>query len=157
VNDFCEDKLPFDDESFDMVFCKDVLEHLLFPDKTVHEMQRVLKKGGYALIHVPNHFTIKGRILFLLNNNIDPYNWFPNSNREEFPHIRFFTYESLLELLIKNNFHFVKNYSYHFPSLPYFPNRLKKVIPFGKRIDKYFSEKKPTSFAKGITILVKKR
>jgi ubiquinone/menaquinone biosynthesis C-methylase UbiE len=49
--------LPFANNVFDRVFCGDVIEHMNFDDavKSVKEMKRVLKKGGFALIHTsPN-------------------------------------------------------------------------------------------------------
>lgn len=46
---------PFADESFDMVVCTEVLEHMLFdPLFAANEICRVLKPGGHALITVPN-------------------------------------------------------------------------------------------------------
>ena len=49
--------LPFDADSFDRVFAGDVIEHLSFEDGVLmlKEMYRVLKPGGYILIHTaPN-------------------------------------------------------------------------------------------------------
>jgi 2-polyprenyl-6-hydroxyphenyl methylase / 3-demethylubiquinone-9 3-methyltransferase len=40
------EKLPFDDNSFDIVFCCDVLEHVSDVPKVISEISRVLKKGG---------------------------------------------------------------------------------------------------------------
>jgi len=157
VEDLCEESLPFKDESFEIVVCKDVLEHLLFPDKLVKEIFRVLKNNGHFLVHVPNHFTLKGRIKFLFDNDIDPYHWFPNAKRWEFPHLRFYTYESFLEQLHINNFVLIKNLSYHFHSLPYFPGRIRKVIPFRKKIEKKLSLTYPSKFAQGFTVLMKKQ
>lgn len=39
-------ELPFEDQSFDVVFCCDVLEHLPDLDKAIEEIARVTKKGG---------------------------------------------------------------------------------------------------------------
>ncbi len=44
-------KLPFKDNSFDMVLCLEVLEHLDNPAKALSEIARVSKK--YAIISVP--------------------------------------------------------------------------------------------------------
>jgi SAM-dependent methyltransferase len=46
-------KIPFPDNSFDSVVCTQVFEHLAYPVKAVEEIKRVLKKGGCALITVP--------------------------------------------------------------------------------------------------------
>jgi len=46
-------KIPFDDEFFDSVYSSEVLTHVFDTDSIVAEIQRVLKKDGYALITVP--------------------------------------------------------------------------------------------------------
>jgi ubiquinone/menaquinone biosynthesis C-methylase UbiE len=43
-------KLPFADESFDCLFCVDVIEHLPTPDYFVSEFRRVLAPGGLLLL-----------------------------------------------------------------------------------------------------------
>lgn len=43
-------KLPFDKNSFDLVICYEVIEHLVDPAKALAEIKRVLKKDGLALI-----------------------------------------------------------------------------------------------------------
>ena len=45
--------LPFDNETFDSLFCSEVLEHIFNPDEILPELNRVLKPGGRALITVP--------------------------------------------------------------------------------------------------------
>ena len=71
VEDFCNQRLPFEDKVFDLIICKDVLEHLYNPEVLVSEMNRVLKGGGYCLLHVPNHFPLIGRLRLLFFNTID--------------------------------------------------------------------------------------
>lgn len=51
--------LPDPDESWDVVICLDVLEHLLRPLECAREISRVLKPGGIAILNVPNHFILK--------------------------------------------------------------------------------------------------
>lgn len=46
-------RLPFESESFDSLFCSEVLEHVFNPDEILPELNRVLKKGSRALITVP--------------------------------------------------------------------------------------------------------
>jgi ubiquinone/menaquinone biosynthesis C-methylase UbiE len=48
------EELPFEDRSFDLVACLQVLEHLSNPDKAIQEIHRVLKPGGFACIATPN-------------------------------------------------------------------------------------------------------
>ncbi|MBC7539473.1 MAG: methyltransferase domain-containing protein, partial [Bacteriovorax sp.] len=48
-----EKGLPFDDNSFDVITCMDVIEHLENPQFVLSEMKRVLKPGGRYLFHIP--------------------------------------------------------------------------------------------------------
>lgn len=41
------------DETFDLIFLLEVLEHLDFPDKALAELSRILKKDGYLILGVP--------------------------------------------------------------------------------------------------------
>lgn len=50
--------LPFDDDTFDMVICSHVLEHIPDDSAAMSELYRILSDGGYALIMVPKD---KGR------------------------------------------------------------------------------------------------
>lgn len=49
--DICD--LPFDDNSFDVVFCNHVLEHITDDTKAMQELFRVLKKGGFGIFQIP--------------------------------------------------------------------------------------------------------
>lgn len=49
--DICN--LPFDDNSFDVVFCNHVLEHIINDTKAMQELYRVLKKGGFGIFQIP--------------------------------------------------------------------------------------------------------
>ena len=49
--DICN--LPFKDASFDWILCNHVLEHIPNDTKAMHELFRVLKPGGKALLQVP--------------------------------------------------------------------------------------------------------
>lgn len=44
--------LPYADDSFDVVICSEVLEHLEYPEKALHELRRVTKR--YCVITVPH-------------------------------------------------------------------------------------------------------
>jgi len=46
--------LPFDDSSFDMVICSEVLEHIRDYRSAVSEIIRITKKAGRMVITVPN-------------------------------------------------------------------------------------------------------
>jgi len=45
--------LPYEDDSFDAIICSHVLEHIHDDKKALHELYRVLKPGGFAILQVP--------------------------------------------------------------------------------------------------------
>lgn len=47
------EKLPFDDNTFDIIVCNASFHHYVHPDIVLAQMQRVLKKGGKLLIGDP--------------------------------------------------------------------------------------------------------
>jgi SAM-dependent methyltransferase len=46
--------LPFDDNMFDVVYSKSVIEHFYYPEKLFSEIFRVLKPGGLAITLCPD-------------------------------------------------------------------------------------------------------
>jgi len=46
--------LPFKDQTFDVVICREVIEHVPDADATFQEIKRVLRSEGYLLITTPN-------------------------------------------------------------------------------------------------------
>ena len=69
--------LDFNDEEFDLVWCRHCLEHSIFPYYTLGELFRVLKHGGYLYIEVPapdtsckhqtnkNHYSVLGKNMWI--------------------------------------------------------------------------------------------
>ena len=53
--DICD--LPFDNNSFDVVFCNHVLEHITDDTKAMQELYRVLKPGGMGIFQIPQDLT----------------------------------------------------------------------------------------------------
>ena len=49
--DICN--LPFKDNSFDIIFCNHVLEHIPDDSKAMQELYRVLKPGGMGIFQIP--------------------------------------------------------------------------------------------------------
>ena len=45
--------LPFENESFDIIFCNHVLEHIEDDRKAMRELHRVMRKGGWGIFQVP--------------------------------------------------------------------------------------------------------
>lgn len=87
---------PFADNSFNVIWCSEVLEHLFAPDFALREMQRVLMPGGKLLVTVPYHGVLKDVLiaLFKWDEHFSPTN----------PHIRFFTRRTLAKLAAHSGF-----------------------------------------------------
>jgi SAM-dependent methyltransferase len=50
--------IPFEDDSFDVVFCNHVLEHVRDDGRAMQEMHRVLKPGGWGIMQIPLFFPL---------------------------------------------------------------------------------------------------
>jgi len=53
--DICD--LPFEDNTFDVVFCNHVLEHITDDTKAMQELYRVLKPGGMGIFQIPQELS----------------------------------------------------------------------------------------------------
>lgn len=53
--DICN--LPFDDNSYDVIFCNHVLEHIPDDTKAMKELFRVLKPGGMGVFQIPQELS----------------------------------------------------------------------------------------------------
>jgi 2-polyprenyl-3-methyl-5-hydroxy-6-metoxy-1,4-benzoquinol methylase len=85
-------ELPYQDNSFDLVVCTEVLEHLEEPSKVLKEILRVSKE--YVLISVPNEpFFMLGN--FIRGKNLSHLGNDPN-------HINHWTINSFFGFLKKN-------------------------------------------------------
>ncbi len=52
--DISKDRLPYNDNTFDIVYHKSLLEHVYMPDHLMKETVRVLKPGGRVIILTPD-------------------------------------------------------------------------------------------------------
>ena len=80
--------LPFKSESFDLVICSEVMEHIPDQHGAVHEMVRVLKPGNNLVVSVPRYWP--ERLYWALSKD------YANSNQG---HIRIYTSGALTRLL----------------------------------------------------------
>jgi len=58
--------LPFEDDTFDVIVCSEVLEHVSGYQKALKEFKRCVKKDGHIVLSFPNEPTVSfGRLLLL--------------------------------------------------------------------------------------------
>ncbi len=123
--DISEDKLPYDDSAFDVVYHKSVLEHFSNPDHLMKETCRVLKPGGRVIILTPD-WVSQMKVFY-----------------EDFTHSRPYNIRALSDLLtiygfseVKTEFFYQMPILWHYPSLKMFSNFLQMVlsVPNARRL-----------------------
>lgn len=87
------EKIPFDDNFFDIIIFTEVLEHLNFyPGPMFKEFSRILKLGGKFILTTPNLTRLNNKIKFLIGKSIHPDIRYDYSIS---PHIREYTASEL--------------------------------------------------------------
>lgn len=94
------EKLPFADQTFDMVHSNHVFEHLADPLAAAREAYRVLKPGGVAFIEVPNQFDNIQFFRYRLMNKVPVR----ERNIRSIHHLVFFSRRTLRRLLLEAGF-----------------------------------------------------
>jgi SAM-dependent methyltransferase len=97
------DPFPFEDGSFDVVVCGELIEHLaLGPEHLLFESNRVLAPGGRLLLSTPNAVSLARLIAIARGVNPD---WPFSPQGIYCRHNRLYTSEELHDLLVGNAFH----------------------------------------------------
>ena len=104
-------RLPFTENSFDVVVSHQVIEHLFFPVKFIKEVYRILKPKGYAIIGTENlasldnisalilgytPFSMEFDEIYMIGNPFSPHE--RETIVDNIPHVRIFTRRGLHEL-----------------------------------------------------------
>lgn len=67
IVDLDNEKLPYEDNSFDIITCTEVLEHLENHRAVLKEVYRILKPGGIATFSTPNILNFRSRVRFFFS------------------------------------------------------------------------------------------
>lgn len=135
-------RFPLNDDSYDVVYASEVIEHLYDTDRFLKECRRVLRPGGYMILETPNLASWHNIFSLLLgkqpppatvSNEIFAGAWGTKDRRVHTGgpgHCRIFTIASLTELLEHHGFSIeVKSGSVYYP----FPGICGRMMA---RIDK---------------------
>ncbi len=102
-------ELPFKDDSFDLVYSSEVIEHIEDVGSFLREVGRVLKKGGVLIVTTPSRYNYITAI-----GNLVPapckkrlrrlvYHIAPGDENVD-PHVREYTYKELRRIFENNKF-----------------------------------------------------
>lgn len=91
------EELPFEDNSFGLVACFDLLEHLPNPQKALLETRRVLKNGGELVLTIPTE-DLLFRLVWFFWSRFGPARVWQDT------HVQNFNHHKLDKLLEKTGF-----------------------------------------------------
>jgi 2-polyprenyl-3-methyl-5-hydroxy-6-metoxy-1,4-benzoquinol methylase len=97
-----ESGLPYPNESFLLVTCLELIEHIARTEDLLKEIHRILRPGGYLLLSTPNFSFLNNRLHYLFGE--------PPCN--EGLHLRYFTKQAFESLLTRTGFRIVQRNSY---------------------------------------------
>ncbi|MFY9260906.1 MAG: class I SAM-dependent methyltransferase [Gallionella sp.] len=76
--------LPYADNSFDLVTCSEVLEHVENYRAVLREIRRVLKPNGLMIVTTPNVLNMKSRLRYLVTGFANLFGPLPVKNQDRF-------------------------------------------------------------------------
>jgi 2-polyprenyl-3-methyl-5-hydroxy-6-metoxy-1,4-benzoquinol methylase len=92
-----EAALPFGSGAFATVVAGEIIEHVFDTEALVRELARLLRPGGWLVVTTPNLVALSGRASLLLGRS--PHNIEFDASPGTAGHIRYFTFDTLEELL----------------------------------------------------------
>ena len=146
-SDLDRQEIPFDDGTFDVVLCSEVIEHLDSPSHLLREAFRVLVDSGILILTTPNIARIRNRKSFFfrgISPNICPPGEYNPFSSHEWVHFREYTLEEIKKLLTVSSFEVIESkymINQHFDE-----NRLRTSM---KRL-------MPKNFRRGIVVIASK-
>lgn len=113
VHDIERIPLPFDNETFDSILCRDIFEHVDFIP-VLREIHRTLKKGGELIVRVP-HFTSRRNFIDPTHKkmfSVKTFYYFINNSRTGRDYYFDFHFDRIVHTKInfEKNFYFSYNY-----------------------------------------------
>ena len=152
-----QEKIPFEDNYFDLAFCTETLEHLKNPDHCLQEIIRVLKRTGFIVITVPNGtgfwpFRYLDSLIATkwLRSRLLPYEHPSNTDQ---PVDTCYEYKEIIELICRNGLLIEKIEGWrHLRYLQMFP-LIRNISPV---VEWFFAKFKMERFAYNLFFLCRK-
>lgn len=137
-----EEAWPFEDDTFDLVFAGEIIEHVFDTDGFLQEAKRVLKPHGELVLTTPNLASLGRRLLLFGGQN--PHIETGMSHKDDDAgHVRYFVKGSLSKLLTRNGFKITR-----------FTSNVVNFTPSGRLSSKFLARIFPTL---GSALIVKCR
>jgi SAM-dependent methyltransferase len=127
-------EFPFEDNSFDVVYLNQVLEHVSDPLESTQEFHRILKPGGQLIMTFPNFGCLQRRF--------HKQNW---RGIEAPRHLNLFTKTTAKDLLSKSGFKEIKAQSVCLSAVDFFFSSLPPTATSNQRVHNSFWINKFTS------------
>lgn len=96
--------LEFKENSFDVILCLDVLEHLIDPSSLLQKIKIYLKDDGVLVTSIPNIRELSTMINIFFKGDFR----YTDSGVLDKTHLRFFCKKNIIDLFLKNNFKIIK-------------------------------------------------
>jgi len=100
--DLERERIPYDDESFDLALAQEIVEHLPDCEHLLRESYRVLKKGGYFYLTTPNLAGLIDRYFLLRGKKPLAMAWGKS-------HIQLYLFDEMESLLRKCGFEIARS------------------------------------------------
>lgn len=141
------EKLPFADNSIELVTAFQIIEHLENPFFVMREVHRILRPGGIFMFSVPNPFNLAFRLKFLFTGNMPPWT--------EINHHLLFLTDAVFKKTYLANFSLLETV-YQRGAIPMW-GRLRAI--FGKNLIKKHAMVLPRSklFARAVCYILQKK
>lgn len=120
-------KFPFEDDSFDVVYLNQVLEHVSDPLRSTQEFYRILKPGGQLIMTFPN--------FGCLQRKFQKQNW---RGIEAPRHLNLFTKATAKDLLLKSKFKKIKAQGVCLSAVDFFFSSLPPTATSNHRVHNSF-------------------
>ena len=106
-------------KKFDLIIVAEVIEHLLWPERLLNRLSKLLAKDGQMIITTPNFLVWSNRLKMLFGRFVYQESGFWGRD-----HIHFFTLPELKEMLITGGWEIIAENHLNHPKIPIWLNKL---------------------------------